>query len=317
MDIQLRALSSIGVLLILIFGVMLFKRIGLLKEEHGRVCSTLVTKVTLPALIFLSLIHAELKWDQGMMTILLMGVSVVCLGLGWLIARIFRLEGPAVAPVILTAGFSSSSVLGVALIAELFPGNEQAVVDTVIISGLGMAPLVFTVGTMIAQYYGDTASTPQERRRAALDYFRSPIFCALVAGLALANLTDHDNSIIHSILDGLRVVSAGNTLLVLLAVGLLVQLHNFRGVIALAGCVAFVNLIVMPLLILLPAHAMDLAHWEIEVLMLEGAMPAIMVPVVLCDAYGADSRLAAKLVLATLAASMVTIPGIFLLRGLL
>ncbi len=317
MDIQLRTLSSIGVLLILIFGVFLFKHIGLLKEEHGPVCSTLVTKVTLPALIFLSLIHAELKWDQGMMTILLMGVSMVCLSLGWLIARAFRLDGPAVAPVILTAGFSSSSVLGVALISELFPENKQAVVDTVVISGLGMAPLVFTLGTMIAQYYGDSTSTRQERRRAALDYFRSPIFCALVAGFAFASLTDHDNSIIHSILDGLRVVSAGNTLLVLLAVGLLVQWHNFRGVIALAGCVAFVNLIVMPLLILLPAHAMNLAHWEIEVLMLEGAMPAIMVPVVLCDAYGADGRLAAKLVLATLAASIFTIPGIFFLRGLL
>jgi len=317
MDIQLRALSSISVLLILILGVWFFKHIGLLKEEHGPVCATLVTKVTLPALIFLSLIHADLKWGHGMMVILLMGVSIVCLGLGRLIAWAFRLHGPAVAPVILTTGFSSSSVLGVALISELFPGNKQAVVDTVVISGLGMAPLVFTLGTMIAQYYGETASTPQERRKAALDYFRSPIFCALVAGFALANVTNHDNSIIHSILDGLRVVSAGNTLLVLLSVGLLLQLHNFKGIIALAACVAFVNLIVMPMLILLPAHSMDLAHWEIEVLILEGAMPAIMVPVVLCEAYGADGRLAAKLVLSTLAVSIFTIPAIFLLRGLL
>ncbi len=317
MEIQLRSLSSIGVLLILIFGVIFFKHIGILKEEYGHVCSALVTKVTVPAVIFLSLIHAEMKWDQGQMIILLMCASSVCLFLGWLIARAFRLEGPAIAPVILASGFSSSSVLGVVLITELFPDNKQAVADTVVVSGLGMPPLVFTLGAMIAQYYGSTASTPQERRRAALDYFRSPIFWSMVAGFAFANLTDHDNSIIHSILDGLRVVSAGNTLMILLSIGLLLQLHNFKGVVPLAVCVALVNLIVMPLLILAPAHAMNLEHWEIEVLMLEGAMPGILVPVVLCDAYGADGRLAAKLVLATLAASIFTIPALFLLRGFL
>lgn len=317
MEIQLRALSSIVVLLILILGVVLFKHLGLLKEEHGQVCTTLVTKVTLPALIFMSLIHTDLKWEQSILIVLLMSVSLVCLGLGWCIARAFRLDGPAMAPVILTSGFSSSSVLGVALISELFPDNKQAVVDTVIISGLGMAPLVFTLGTMIAQYYGENAATVKERRMAALAYFHSPIFIAVVSGLALSNLIVHDNSILHSIIDGLRIVSAGNTILVLLSVGLLLQLQNLKGVLALAACVAFVNLIVMPLLISLPAHTMDLAHWEIEVLMLEGAMPALMVPAVLCDAYGADGRLAAKLVLTTLTASVFTIPAIYLLRGLL
>jgi predicted permease len=54
-----------------------------------------------------------------------------------------------------------------------------------------------------------------------------------------------------------------------------------------------------------------------EVLALEGAMPAVTLPVVLCAAYGADARLAAKLVLTTIAASLFTIPVIFILSGLL
>ena len=106
-------------------------------------------------------------------------------------------------------------------------------------------------------------------------------------------------------------------MMVLLTVGLSVQLHDFKKIAGLAVCVGFVNLVVMPLLMMPPAHAMNLPHWEIEVLALEGAMPAVTLPVVLCAAYGADARLAAKLVLTTIAASHFTIPVIFILSGLL
>ena len=132
MEIQLRALSSVLVLLILIFGVVWFRHMGLLKEEYGRMCSTLITKVTLPALILITLTHADFRWNYGKMSLLLIAASFVCLGIGWLIARVFRVDRPGTAAIILVAGFSSSSTLGVPLIGELFPANKQMVVDTVV-----------------------------------------------------------------------------------------------------------------------------------------------------------------------------------------
>ncbi|MGD2021518.1 MAG: hypothetical protein PVJ47_10710 [Thiohalocapsa sp.] len=50
MDIQTRVLTSILVLLALILLVVGLRRIGLIKEAHGPVFATLVTRVTLPAL---------------------------------------------------------------------------------------------------------------------------------------------------------------------------------------------------------------------------------------------------------------------------
>jgi hypothetical protein len=311
MDVQLRAITSVSVLLMLILGLMMFKRFGLLAEEHGRLCSALITKVTLPALICVTLIHAEFSWEYPKMTALLMGASVVGLGLGWLVSRAFHLDGPSTAPVVLACGFSSSTVLGVSLIGELFPGREAEVAETIVLSSLGMIPFVITGGTMIAMYYGASEMTPRERRRATLAYFRSPIFVSILAGVALAFLADHEGSVAHSFLDGLRLVSAGNTLMVLLTVGLLVEVQDLRGIVGLASCVAVVNLLVLPLLVLGPAHAMDLPHWTIEVLTLEAAMPAVMLPVVLCHEYGANGRLGAKLVLATITASVFTIPLVF------
>ncbi|MDG1895776.1 MAG: AEC family transporter [Fuerstiella sp.] len=120
------------------------------------------------------------------------------------------------------------------------------------------------------------------------------MFVALVSRIVLGNLTDHDhNSLIHSFLDGFRLVSSGNTLMILLTLGLLVEFHDIKGVAGLAACVAFVNLLVLPLLTMLPVHAMSLPHWQIEVLPLEGAMPAVTLSVVLCHEYGSDHRLAA------------------------
>ncbi len=134
-------------------------------------CSTLITKVTVPALILLTLTHADFKWDHSKMNLLLIAGSFVCLGLGWLIARAFRVDGPGTAAVILTTGFSSSSALGVPLISELFPANKQMIIDTVVISTLGMAPLVFTVGTMVTLYYGAHDLTPKQKRREMLSFF--------------------------------------------------------------------------------------------------------------------------------------------------
>lgn len=317
MEMQIRAVSSVGVLLMLIFGVIWLKRIGLLKDEYGQMCSVLVTKVTLPALIFVTLLHADFNWNYGKMTIVLLSSSIVCFCIGWLIARAFRIDRPGTAPVILAASWSSSMVLGVPVIGELYPEKKELVVETIVMTGIGRAPLMIAAGTLIALYYGTHELDPRERRKATFAFFRSPIFIAMISGVVFANITNHDNSVVHSFLDGFRIVSAGNTLMVVLMIGLLVQLDNYKGIIGITICVVSVNMILLPFLLLLQAHAIDIPHWQIEVLTLEGAMPAVPLSVALCHEYGGDSRLAAKLVFATLVASIFTVPVIFTLARML
>ena len=130
-------------------------------------------------------------------------------------------------------------------------------------------------------------------------------------------MTQDENSLVHSVLDGLRIVSAANTFLVLLSVGLLIRLDNFREVAGLAASVGGVNLILMPLLTMGPAHMLNIEHWQIEVLALEASMPPMTISVALCAAYGANAGLAAKLFLATLTASLLTVPAVLLLAGIL
>ena len=81
----------------------------------------------------------------------------------------------------LTTTFGSSALLGYALISQTFPDNAAALAEAVVISEVGVAPALFTVGVMVAMYYGQAQVSGRERLSAALGYFRSPIFWAMAA----------------------------------------------------------------------------------------------------------------------------------------
>jgi predicted permease len=61
------------------------------------------------------------------------------------------------------------------------------------------------------------------------------------------------------------------------------------------------------------SNLIHLPSIEIDILILETAMPSGMVAAVLCDRYGCDGELASVLVIATYLFSLVTIPFIMLL----
>lgn len=314
MDIHLQAGSSILVLLALICGVVVLRRTGIIEQRQAGMFSKLTTRVTLPSVILVSLTHADLAWNNAAIAGLMLSVSVFCLGLGWAIARGFGLDRASTGAVVLASGFGSSSLLGFALITEMFPGDDPAMAEAAILSGLGVQPLMFTAGALIARYYGASEQTPQARRHFAYDYLRSPIFIALVVGLGLSMVLDGDrHPLIEGALDGLHVVGAANTMMVLLSVGLLLRFDRLGDVAGLAVAVGSVNLVVMPILLWLTSHGLALDAHQVEVLVLEGSMPAALLTVALCDAYGADAGLASRLVLATMIASVVTVPALFMI----
>ena len=312
MDLHLRIVSSILSLLALICLTMLFKRGGVIDEQHGPLFSKLITQVTLPALIFVSLTRTELVWSEFELALIMLGVSLICLALGWGVARALRLDDARTGAVILVTGFGSSSLLGFALISEVFPGDDQTMAEAAMLSGLGVQPALFTLGTMIAMSFGHQTNEPGARLRAALRYLHSPIFIALVSGLILsALLQGRSDPILSSIQDGLHIVGGANTFLVILTVGLTLQLSGLRDVTRIGASVCAVKLLIMPVLLWLPSHAMSLPDWQMQVLVLEGAMPSAMLSVVLCNAYGCDARLASKLVLMTTVLSVFTVPVLF------
>ena len=215
-------------------------------------------------------------------------------------------------PFILVTGFGSSSLLGFALVSEVFPNDDQAMAEAVILSALGVQPLLFTLGTMVAIFYGDASTVIGSRLTHSLRYFYSPIFLAFVGGILLSALIGPAfHPVYKSIMDGVHVAGAANTFLVTMTVGLFLHLRGLREVLLVGAFVCAVKLVVMPVLVWVPTLFLALPTWQIEVMVLEASMPSSMLAVVLASAYGCDARFACKLVLVTIVAAVVTVPIMF------
>ena len=302
--------SAIVGLFALLGLVLTLKRAGLLSESHGKLFSQLVTRVTLPALIFHSLNKSHLVWSEAEISLVMLLVTLICLFLGWLVARGLNLDGPQKAAVILTSGFGSSSSLGFTIVEQVFPGNTEALTQAVIISSLGVQPALFTLGTAIAMYYGDKSLTNETPLQAVNRYLKSPIFIAFACGVAISLITGGKSyPLLDVILKPVLVVAHSNAFLVILVAGLALQLEAMRKSLTTAACVAIIKLVTMPLLLWLFMRLIaSPEEWQVEVLIIEGSMSSALIAVVLCGAYGCDAKLAAKIVAVTLALSLVSTP---------
>jgi len=312
MEIQARVILSIVVLISLICLSALLRWLGLVKEEDGMLLSKLVTHVTLPALIFVSLAKSSLQLEFAWLALIMLAAEIVCLALAWLVGRQLQLAPPQMGAVVLTAGFGSSALLGYALINQIYVGDVQALAEAVVISELGVGPAMFTLGTMIALYYGSEHGEVGGRLAVVLSFFRSPIFISLLAGLMWSALHLPTNTIFVEIpFQVLDILGSANTFLVVMTVGVLLNFQGLRSIVMLVAVVCTIKLIIKPVIVWLPSLVLDLTAVETQVLVLEAAMPSAFLTVVLATSYGCDGKLASKLVFATVVASAVTIISIF------
>ena len=312
MDIHFRIVTSIVVLLALISFAMVLRRIGLLDERDGAIFSKLITNVTLPAMIFVTMARVELHWAELELAGFMVIAILICLALGWVVGRLLKADAPAMGAIVLCSGIGSSSLLGFALIAQVFPQHDAAMAEAVVISSLGGLPILFLLGPLIALYYGSMDAAPAGRLKSALSYFYSPIFLSFVAGIGITltfGVIEHPAY--KSFLDGVHVLGAANTFMVTLAFGLLLRFEAVRAMLVIAAGVGIVKLIIMPVVLWLQQHALDLEDWQIDVLVLEGAMPSSTLAVILCSAYGCDARLGSKIVFFTTIASVITVPMLY------
>jgi predicted permease len=307
-----RIFVSIVALVGLILLAMGLRRLGVVKEEHGAIFAKLVTQVTLPALIFVSLVKSPVQGEYVKLALAMLAAEVACLFLARLAGRWMRLNPPQLGAVVLTAGFGSSSLLGYALIGQVFPDDAKAVTEAVVISELGVGPALFVLGTLIAIYYGSAKTDPKQRWLASLRFFWSPIFVSVLVGLLWSRFGPPATApAVQALLDGIAVLGSANTLLVTLTVGLLLHFQGLRSLFLVVALVVTIKLLIKPVLVWLPGTAMGLSGVEMQVLILEAAMPSALLTVVLAGHYGCDAQLASKLVLATTAGSLITVLTMF------
>ncbi|MHB1135807.1 MAG: AEC family transporter [Coriobacteriia bacterium] len=297
-------LGVIGGLLALVALGVALRVSGLLTAEDSRPLNTVLMYVALPALIFSSVYRAELDPKLGMLPAIAWVVALLGLAIGWILARLLKLEGPTAGAFIMACVFGNTGYMGYPVASALM--GDAGLVRAIFSDVFGNTAAVISVGSFVAGYYGagDVKVNPLK------EIVTFPPFIALAAALALHSVPIP--SLVTSWLDGLGMVVIP---VIMISVGLSLKPRELKGHLSLASVVVVVKLLVLPLIAFgLGALLLDDPDSQ-RVAIIEAGVPSMMLLVIMGQRYKLDSDFIASAILATMIGAVVTIPLLQLLLG--
>jgi len=296
--------------ILIVAGVMwrVLKPQGLDADQLRHSLTGIVYNLLLPALVIGVLWGAELS-TSSFVIVLLAAVGVFCgMGLIWLWLRLFPQPLPATGTLLLTAAFPNATYLGLPVLESVLGESARAI--AIQYDLLSCTPILLSVGILVAIHFGESKDNNPHILKNLL---RVPPLWAAVIGLSL-NLTGAEQPQILQQL--FQMLGNGVVPLMLFSIGLSLrwrgdwsqQINQILPVVA-------IQLMLTPAIIfwLVPLFGID-ARTEMA-LVLEAAMPSMVLGIVLADRYKLDSHLYAMTVTATTALSLITLPLWYSLMG--
>lgn len=300
--LQTGALILIGVLW------RIFTPMGLEAEPVRRSLTGVVYMVLLPALVLVVLWRAPLDLDAVRVALAAMvgvftGLAGAMLWFRW------RPAAPAaVGALVLASAFPNATYMGLPVLeATLGPWSRSVAIQYDLFA---CTPLLLSLGVMMAASYGGTRA----QGHPLLALLRVPPLIAAVIGVLL-NLAEVP--LPQVVADWLDMLGAGVIPLMLFSLGLGLQWGGgWWERLPLVLPVLAISLVVNPLLVWGAARGLGLEGDVLTAVVLEAAMPSMVLGIVLCDRYRLDTGLYAMAVTLTTALSLITLPAWFDLLSL-
>jgi len=270
--------------------------------------TTLVYYLLLPALVLLVLWQAEL----GVASLKISAAAVVgvliSLLLAWLCYR--RLQNRAfIGAAILAAAFPNATYLGLPVLEATFGAWARS--TAIQFDLFACTPLLLTVGILTARHYRSGEMGGDENPLVTL--LKVPPIWAAVAAVVLNARGVTPAPAVTSFLDTL---GSGVVPLMLLSLGMSLRWDTLRlSRVPAMVPVLVIQLLVMPLVVWGTGSLLGFSGEQLTALVLEGAMPCMVLGVVICDRYGLDTAMFAAMVTLSTLLSLVTLPLWFALFG--
>jgi malate permease and related proteins len=304
---------------ILILGILagigvIGAKAGIIDQKAEEVISRLVFSITLPLMIFTSLVDLDITASllkNGALVLLFAYFSMFLLLLVGLVStRLLKLDHRKGTIHTLHTMFGNHVFLGFPLINALYPGGE----------GLFYATLFYMVSSSLTWTIGVYLLNRGQQQSVFknLIHLLNPNSIAFVIGIAfmLAGIK------LPQILDiPLRGVGNTTNFLSMLYIGAMLAQINIRGVLGRLSVIVLCfnkQLLIPFVLILLTSFLTSSLKLEFDplarsVVILQSAMPSMAVIVVLARKFGADDLLAAENLFVTTILSLVTLPVVYFL----
>lgn len=288
--------------ILILFGVLwrVYTPHGLHADTLRNSLTTLVYVLLLPALVLVVLWRADLSLDAVKVALLaVLGIAVGA-GSAWLWFSRKRPAGAALGALLLAAAFPNATYMGLPVLeASLGPWARAIAIQYDLFA---CTPLLLSAGVMTAQHYGESGDGVHPLR----NLMRVPPLWAAIAGVSLNLLEVPLPALFGGVMDMLAV---GVVPLMLFSLGLGLRWSgDWGGRLALVLPVVAIQLVLTPLVVWGASDLAGMGGAVRTAVVLEAAMPSMVLGIVLCDRYQLDSSLYAMTVTLSTALSIVTLP---------
>jgi predicted permease len=273
---------------------------GLDADSTRRYITAVVYYLLLPALVLRVLWQAPL--GVGSLKIALVAALAVGVGLTlqWLTCRLCSMARADTGALLLAAAFPNATYLGLPVLEKtLGPWARSVAIQYDLFA---CTPLLLTLGVSLAQTHGDGALAQSPLRRLAGVPALWAAFAAVGLNLAGGPMPEP----VTGLLDQLAV---GVSPLMLLAVGMGLRLDALRWrLLGSVLSVVLIQLLLMPLAAYGFARGVALQGDVLTAVVLEAAMPSMLLGIVLCDRFRLNTSLYAGAVTLSTLLSLLTLP---------
>jgi predicted permease len=297
--VQMSALVGLGALW------RYFKPFHMEVRAFRNVIADLVFYLLLPALVLRVLWQAQMGLQTLQISVVASSSILAAMVFSWMACKSCRVENRIMGAAILAASFGNITYLGLpVLTAALGEWSASIVIQYDLFAA---TPLLFTLGMLLAAHFGQNDGGIQPLRQLG----RIPaLWVALLA--VLLNLAAIPMP--HIIESVLRLLGDAVVPLMLIAIGLSLE---WRGLQRKAWgpllIVIVVQLVLMPLFVWGISGLFAFSHEQQLAIVLEAAMPSMLLGLVFCEQFKLDTAFYAAAVTLSTLLSMLTLPYWFIL----
>jgi hypothetical protein len=277
---------------------------GLDRHRARHALSTAVFHVFLPALAFGLIANATMDWSFVAIPLTAAASTLACLAAGYglyrFIPQLRQLPRPALGVLLLSAAFGNVTYLGLPIITEML-GPQYAYV-AILYDLLATTPVLMTLGVFIAARTGSgkVASLRASLKKVLL----LPPLWGVAAGMAVHLIPIRVPALI---LDTVTLMGRAVIPIMIFTVGLALDFRDLKRL-PLAVPALAVKLFLAPVLTWWAASLLGISGSVLQALVLEGAMPVMVLSLVIADEFGLDVPLAATCIAVSTVASLFTAP---------
>jgi predicted permease len=274
--------------------------VGLDPAVARRVLTGLVYYLLLPALVLMVMWRAPLSLDALRVAALALVGLLAGLGCAWAWYKLRRTPPTQTGALLLAATFPNVTYLGLPVLEKtLGPWARGVAIQYDLFA---CTPFLLTAGIMLARRHGtlDDGVNPWTA------LLKVPPLWAAALGVVL---NEAHVPLPEFVAGFLSMLAAGVVPLMLISLGLgLYWPRQWREHTGLIIPAVVIQLITTPLLVNVVAAAIDTTPELRMAIVLEAAMPSMLLGVVLCDRYGLDTQLYAETVTATTLLALISLP---------